>query len=938
MLQLESLEPRLMLSVNLPEAFLAEATPFSFVSMADSRGADNGVNSAVLGTLADLVAAENAEFVVFQGDLINGSSDTTVMTSQLNHWRDVMAPLYSSDMYGAKVYAGVGNHEIWTTSQEAVWQSIFTELPDNGPAGETYMTYSFDYGNSHFIMMDTNRAGEAHTINYDWLAADLAATTAEHIFVMGHEPAFPVGPHLGSSLDVYPEQRDAFWQLMSDNNVDIYFTGHEHLYNHIEVGGIHQVLNGTSGAPIYGGYGGDFYHYALVTVDGGTVSVDVIDDSGTVRDSFNYTKVVAENIVSVEATDAAAAEVGLDPGAFTVTRTGDTAAPLTVYYAVAGTATQGADFGALSGSVTIGAGSASAVIVVNPVDDALAEGAETVQLIVTEDPGYGIGFPSTAIVTIADHPYQQDPGTDGIVSIEAEHFDNNITRSSHEWTEVTPSGYSGEGAIEAAPNVGTSFNKNYSPISPQVDYQINFTQTGTHYIWVRGYGPGKSDDSIHIGLDGQEVLTADHIQKFGSSWTWANITKSRTAAVVEITDPGLHTINAWMWEDGFVLDKIVVTTNPNYTPTGTGPVESLRGEGAVIVNVIASDANGAEEGNDTGAFTVSRTGDTTDTLTVFYTVSGTATEGADFAALSGSVTIAAGSASALVTVTPIDDDEIEGSETVQLVLSADAAYVTGSPSVADVVIADNDAVVLEPYQQDAGADGIVSIEVEHFDANTAGDNHEWAFVTPSGYAGEGALEAAPNIGGNLNKNYSTLSPQLDFQVNFVNSGTHYIWVRGYGPGRSDDTVHIGLDGQEIATSDHMVGFGSSWTWSNATKKRKASSFTISAPGVHTVNAWMWEDGFVIDKIVITTNPDYIPTGFGPAESTRGPSAPMAAAASFAFAAASTETTNPLAALRGNSRSQLLTKGSLIGRSTHVRASMLGEDFIAGLLALSGQSF
>jgi hypothetical protein len=150
------------------------------------------------------------------------------------------------------------------------------------------MTYSFDHLNSHFVMLNTNRAGSHHTVNYDWLANDLAATTADHIFVFGHEPAYPVGPHLGNSLDVYPAQRDAFWQLLVDYDVDIYFSGHEHLYNHTEVAGVHQVVAGTCGAPIYSGYGGDFYHYVVIAVDGLHVSVEVFDDVSEMRDSFEY--------------------------------------------------------------------------------------------------------------------------------------------------------------------------------------------------------------------------------------------------------------------------------------------------------------------------------------------------------------------------------------------------------------------------------------------------------------------------------------------------------------------------------------------------------------------------------------------------------------------------------------------------------------------------
>jgi hypothetical protein len=108
------------------------------------------------------------------------------------------------------------------------------------------------------------------------------------------------------------------------------------------------------------------------------------------------------------------------------------------------------------------------------------------------------------------------------------------------------------------------------------------------------------------------------------------------------------------------------------------------------VTVAATDANASESGQDAGTFTVSRSGSTTSSLTVRYSLGGSASNGTDYQSLSGSVTIAAGASSATVSVRPIDDTTVEGTETVVLTLSTDAAYVVGSPGSATVNIADND--------------------------------------------------------------------------------------------------------------------------------------------------------------------------------------------------------------------------------------------------------
>src|SRR5262249_13447746 len=118
------------------------------------------------------------------------------------------------------------------------------------------------------------------------------------------------------------------------------------------------------------------------------------------------TIVIADNdlpSVTVAATDSAAGETGPNPGTFTFTRTGATGAPLVVSYMLSGTATNGTDYTALSGTVTISAGLASASVTVTPIDDAVFEGPESVVAAVGASSGYSIGAPGNATITIDDN-------------------------------------------------------------------------------------------------------------------------------------------------------------------------------------------------------------------------------------------------------------------------------------------------------------------------------------------------------------------------------------------------------------------------------------------------------------------------------------------------------------------------------------------------------
>ncbi len=107
------------------------------------------------------------------------------------------------------------------------------------------------------------------------------------------------------------------------------------------------------------------------------------------------------NTLSIAASDPAASEVGTDTGTFVITRTGNFT-PLTVRYAVSGTATAGSDYTPLSGTVTLPIGVRTASFTVTPLADATTESNEAVVVSLTADPAYTIGSPSVATVLISD--------------------------------------------------------------------------------------------------------------------------------------------------------------------------------------------------------------------------------------------------------------------------------------------------------------------------------------------------------------------------------------------------------------------------------------------------------------------------------------------------------------------------------------------------------
>jgi PKD repeat protein len=171
----------------------------------------------------------------------------------------------------------------------------------------------------------------------------------------------------------------------------------------------------------------------------------------------------------------------------------------------------------------------------------------------------------------ADGFYRQD--SSGLVVMEAEAFADFAAQPEHEWIVVTdPPGYVGDGAMLAWPDDGKRIDADYAEASPRLDFIVDFRQTGTHYVWLRALATGDFNNSAHVGLDYAAVDTADQIEVAESGdWGWTNDTKDGAWATLQIPAPGTYTINVWMREAGLVVDRVLLTTDADYVPTGAGP-------------------------------------------------------------------------------------------------------------------------------------------------------------------------------------------------------------------------------------------------------------------------------------------------------------------------------------------------------------------------------
>lgn len=517
--------------------------------------------------------------------------------------------------------------------------------------------------------------------------------------------------------------------------------------------------------------------------------------------------------------------------------------------------------------------------------------------------------------------FKQSDTADGLLSMEAENFHNRTERRGKKWLSKAISGVSGRRAMEAVEDTGVMINTDYAANSPGLMFNAHFVKTGTHYIWVRMFGPDSKGDSVHVGLDGRSISTADRIGMVPTQqWKWTKATMDGRDATFNVGSPGNHTVNLWMREDGVIIDKVVITSRASYRPSGSGPAQSHQtsqpqlqspypgpdahsvpgkieaehfdkgGEGRGYheknnntnpkIDFRSSENNKvwledcSEGGHHTGIDVKGEWLAYTADITPFSTYDielqvATARAGAychievDGRDVSGRITVPNTGGWQNWTKVEVSGVKLPvGKHEIRVVSQGRAfnlnyLYFYTAPDAQNA------------FQQNASASGLISLEAENFHYKTSQSGKTWSRIPRSGASGARAMEAGPDKGTSINTGYAAKSPSLVFSVNFVKTGTHYVWVRMFSPDDRGDSVHVGFDGAQIPTADRISMIPvKRWKWTRSIMDDRIATLNVRTAEKHEIHLWMREDGVNVDKVVLTTNRSYVPSGAGPAESKR----------------------------------------------------------------------
>lgn len=150
-------------------------------------------------------------------------------------------------------YIAIGNHE---AEGPHFAEFVSYPHPPDRPGHESY--YSFTYGNTFFLVVDTNepflpdRRG-ALPAQGRWLARAVASEEAARAtwrVAFGHHPGYSEGwsPGRCGRYDGSPRVRDYLLPLLAEHSFHVYFAGHTHAYERGLVDGVLHVVTGGGGA------------------------------------------------------------------------------------------------------------------------------------------------------------------------------------------------------------------------------------------------------------------------------------------------------------------------------------------------------------------------------------------------------------------------------------------------------------------------------------------------------------------------------------------------------------------------------------------------------------------------------------------------------------------------------------------------------------------
>ncbi len=354
-LTIEQLAPNqtIYYQIENESVVLLPANSDLYVKMGPTEGARSPITAWILGDCGtkndnarsvrdayyNYIGTQHTDMMLFLGD--NAYSDGQDDEYQMALFEN----MYEEKLKNTVSWSCLGNHDAasaQSNTQTGPYYDIFT-FPTQGECGGipsgTEAYYSFNYGNIHFICLDSDDSPrDVGGSMYQWCENDLQNTSADWVVAFWHHPPYSKGSHDSDTESHLIDMRENFLPLLELYGVDLVLSGHSHSYERTFYlnghygnsdsfdpqvhtvgatgsgdgkvdgdGAYARATNQTDGA-VYittGSAGktssGDFDHEAVyfdvkalgscvMEVDGGEMTVKFLESDGTVSDYFSINK------------------------------------------------------------------------------------------------------------------------------------------------------------------------------------------------------------------------------------------------------------------------------------------------------------------------------------------------------------------------------------------------------------------------------------------------------------------------------------------------------------------------------------------------------------------------------------------------------------------------------------------------------------------------
>ena len=244
----------LLVAVAVPTLAQRSTDAFSFIISSDQREHATPAfrsHEYTLGGYETINKVGKGSFMIVLGDL-----DPPTAT------RELIANVLGKDYLW---YPVIGNHDLEVEANTEYLRAMnrgANGLPyvvRKGPAGCEETTYSFDWNDVHFVVLNVYYDGKADNKAdgmvvpelLAWLENDLQQNAKKRVLVFGHEPIYPFLDmdngsvrHLSDALDKYPDISLRFHRLLVKYHVTAYFSGHTHAASYANINGLWLINSG----------------------------------------------------------------------------------------------------------------------------------------------------------------------------------------------------------------------------------------------------------------------------------------------------------------------------------------------------------------------------------------------------------------------------------------------------------------------------------------------------------------------------------------------------------------------------------------------------------------------------------------------------------------------------------------------------------------------